>query len=310
VSGPARSAGQASAGLGPRRVLKSRPGRWLVATPPGRWALTRRRHVAARAEARVDPDRFTSLETCCLFLGHTKSGGSLLGAMIDAHPAAAVADEIDVVAQLGAGLTASEVFHLLVRGARREAATGRVTARRLEPYSLAVDGQWQGRHGRLRVVGDSRGGPTTRALGDDPARLDDVRAALAPVRVAFVQMVRNPYEPISAMVRRSGRSLTDAVADHRAQCRRLVDLHRRIPYDDLHLVRYERLVADPEGELAAVFAFLGLPADPPVVAACAATVRPAPVRDRDRIAWTSAARDAVADTIAANDFLAGYGFDR
>ncbi|MFA9432469.1 sulfotransferase [Egicoccus sp. AB-alg2] len=296
--------------LAPRRLVKSRPGRWLVGTSAGRWALTQRRHAAARAEARREPARFTDLHTCCLFLGHVKSGGSLLGAMIDAHPAAAIADEIDVAAQVAAGLTRDEVFHLLVRGARREAGNGRVTARRLEPYSLAVEGQWQGRHARLQVVGDSRGGPTTRVLGDDPQALTGLRAALAPVRVAFVHVVRNPHEPISAMVRRSGRPLAAAVADHRAQCHRLLDLRGRIPPGDLHTVRYERLVADPRRELSGVFAFLGLPLHPDVLTACAALLRPEPVRDRDRIEWPAEAREAVAATIADVDFLAGYGFER
>jgi hypothetical protein len=283
-----------------RRVRRSRPGRWM---------LDRHRQVLTRRELRRQPDRFDDVQTCCLFLGHVKSGGTLLGAMLDAHPSTAIADEMDVVAQVGAGLDREQIFTLLVRGARREAENGRVTARRLDPYSLAVPGQWQGRHERLRVIGDSRAGPTTRALGDAPERLTALRSVMGDTRLVFVQVIRNPYEPIGAMVRRSGRSVEDATADHEAQCRRLVSLRERLPAEDVHTVRYEELVADPRRSLLALLGFLGLEPSPDHLDACTGLVRPVPVRERDRVPWTPSQIDTIEGLIARFGFLAGYGYD-
>jgi hypothetical protein len=284
----------------PRSVRRSATGRRLLA---------RRRHRLTRREVRRHPDRFAQVTTCCLFIGHVKSGGSLVGAMLDAHPRAVLADEVDVVAQVEAGLDREQIFTLLLRGARREARDGRVTARRLEPYSLAVPGRWQGRYEQLEVIGDTRAGPTTRRLGDDPERLDRLRAVVGDRRLAFVHVVRNPYEPIGAMVRRSGRTISDAIDDHRGQCRRLDELRARVPAGDLLTLRYEDLVADPRRHLAGLLAFLGLEGDDGHLDACAALLRPEAVRERDRIDWTRAQRDEVGATIAAHDFLAGYGYD-
>jgi hypothetical protein len=299
----------------PRPELRSRSRhsnmlRRLRRSRPARWVLGRRRELLTRREIRANPRRFDDVEACCLFIGHVKSGGSLLGAMLDAHPQTSIADEMDVVAQVAAGLDRRQIFTLLLRGARREAQNGRVTARRLVPYSLAVTGQWQGGYERLRVIGDSRAGPTTRALGSDLDRLARLRSVMGETRVGFVHMVRDPYEPISAMVRRSGRVLDDAVDDHRQQCQRLAALRERIPQQDLLTVRYEELVADPRGQLRRVLTFLGLEASTAYLDACAKLVHPEPVRERDAITWTPQAIAAVEQATERYDFLSGYGFDR
>jgi hypothetical protein len=259
---------------------------------------------------RRQPHRFDGVQTCCLFLGHVKSGGSLIGSMLDAHPDTVLADEMDVVAQVDAGLDREQIFTLLLRGARRQAREGRVTARRLTPYSLAVPGQWQGEYERLRVVGDSRAGPTTRALGDELPRLAQLQAVMGETRLAFVHVVRNPYESISAMVRRSGRTVENAIADHRDQCRRLVALRDRIPAQNLLMVRYEAFVADPRGHLHELLAFLGLEPSESYLEACTSLVRAEPVRERDRVRWSAHELAEVRGVIEQFDFLTGYEFQR
>jgi hypothetical protein len=292
------------------RVPRVGFGRRLRRHPLTGWAITQRRAWTTRRAVRREPHRFDAVETCCLFVGHVKCGGSLLGAMLDAHPDAVVADEVDIVAQVTAGLDHHQIFTLLERGAAREAAKGRVTARRLTPYSLAVPGQWQGRSARPRVMGDSRAGPTTRTLAGDPRRLDRLYDVLGGTRTAFVHVVRNPFESIGAMVRRSGRPVPAAIEDHRQQCRRLMDLRVRIGAEDLITVRYEDLVAAPRHHLGRTLDFLGLEVADAHLAACAALVGPGPVRERELISWSDRDLDEVRRTIDTFTFLDGYGFDR
>jgi hypothetical protein len=229
--------------------------------------------------------------------------------VLDAHPDTAFADEMDVVAQVDAGLDREQILTLLLRGAQREARSGRVTARRLSPYSLAVPEQWQGGYERLRVLGDSRAGPTTRALGGDVLRLARLGAVMGETRLAFVHVVRNPYESIGAMVRRSGRSVANAVADHREQCHRLAELRDRIPAQDLFTVRYEEFVADPRRHLRELLGFLDLEPSEAYLEACAGLVRPEPVRERALVRWEKRDLADVARVIERFDFLTGYEFE-
>jgi Sulfotransferase family len=281
----------------------------VLGSKPYKAADTARRFVSTSLRSAREPDRFREVQTMCLFVGHVKSGGTLVGSLLDAHPNAVVADEIDVMRYLGAGFRREQIFDLLVKGSRREAQKGRVTARRLEPYSLAVPMQWQGRYEVLRVIGESRAGPTTRRLGQDPRLLSRLYERMGPVRPRFVHVVRNPFDPIAAMIVRGQRSFADARSDHLRQCRTLLGLRDRIDPGDLLTVAYEDVVRGPQEQLDRVCGFLGLEATDDYRAACARIVDPAFRSERHLIEWGPQQIDAVRALIERIPFLHRYGAD-
>ena len=289
-----------------RRIARSGLASRLRGSPVFRSAGMARRYAGTRYRSLREPARFETVETVCLFLGHVKSGGTLTGALLDAHPDALVSDEVDVVRYMKAGFGRQQIFHLIERGSRREALKGRVTARRLDPYSLAVPGQSQGGADQVRVLGDTRAGPTTRQLGSEPDLLDRLDGLLEPTAPRFIHVVRNPYDPISAMVRRSGRSFSNAIEDHRDQCDRLLDLRRRIAPERVLTLRYEDLTADPAGRLARVCEFLGLAADDGYLEACSGIVDGNRPGERTMVDWDEDSIAEVGRTIDAVDFLEGY----
>jgi hypothetical protein len=292
-----------------RGVMRSPAGSRLLASRPYRAADTARRFVSTSVRTARDPGRFRDVETLCIFLGHVKSGGTLIGAVLDAHPNAAVADEIDVLRYLSAGFSREQIFDLLLKGARREARKGRVTARRLEPYSLAVPLQWQGRYDVLRVMGESRAGPTTRRFGHDPRLLPRLRERMGHVRTRFIHVVRNPFDPIAAMMVRGDRSFEDASSDYARQCRTLLELRERIDPEDLLTVQYESFVRAPQVGLERACAFLGLEARDAYLAACARIVDPRFGPERRRIEWRPQDVDAVRALSEEIPFLDRYAAD-
>jgi hypothetical protein len=292
-----------------RRVMRSRPGSRLLASRPYGAADTARRFVSTSLRSARHPGRFRHVETICIFLGHVKSGGTLIGALLDAHPDAVVADEIDVLRYLRAGFRREQIFDLLLKGSKREARKGRVTARRLEPYSLAVPTQWQGRYDVLRVIGESRAGPTTRRFGHDPRLLPRLYERMGAVRPRFIHVVRNPYDPIAAMIVRGKRSFADASSDYARQCRTLLELRERIQPEDLLTVRYEDFVGNPEEGLERVCGFLGIEASDDYRAACARIVDPAFRPERLLIDWRPQQIGAVRALIEQIPFLDRYGVD-
>ena len=268
---------------------------------------TWRKHALSRWHLRRHPSRYADIHTLCLMIGHTKSGGSLLGALLDAHPHVAFADEIDVLAWFDAGFEPEQIFWLLERGARREAMKGRVTARRLEPYSLAVPDQHQGRSTRLRVVGDSKAGITTQRLGSDHDVLTELESSLGRVRLRLIHVVRNPFDPMSAMMLRGGRSFSSAFDRYFSNCEVLADLHARLPAESLSVVRYEDVTVDPVSRLRELCAFLGIEAEPAWLRACAEMVDQPPP-ERTRVDWAPAQISQVMDAMTRHSFLEGYAF--
>lgn len=265
--------------------------------------LARRKAWAARAARREQP--FGEVRTFVCFVGHNKSGTSMLGALLDAHPRMVVSDEVDALGYVDLGFRRDELFHLLLRGSRTEARKGRVTARRLEPYSYLVPGWYQGTADSPVVVGDSTSGTSTRRIGADPALLDRLRT-LVGVDVRLIQVVRNPFDPIAVMMVRGGRTFDDAVDRYFRACSTLRDLRGRAGPGELLAVRYEDFCADSAGHLARVCEFLGVPADARYLAACSSIIRTEPARDRDRVEWSADAIRTVERRIADFDFLEGY----
>ena len=280
-----------------RKILRSRP---------GRAADTARRYVITAVARFRHPEVVRAVDTFCVFIGHVKSGGTLLGAILDAHPDALFADEADVLRYVNAGFSREQIFHLLAKGSRHAAMMGRVTARRLEAYHFEIPGQWQGRSRTLRVIGDTRAGPTTRQLGVEPRLIDRLERTLDDVGLRFIHVVRDPFDPIAVTVVRGNRSFDDAVADHAAQCERLVRLRSLIPAEHLLTVRYEDLVGRPNEEIRRACAFLRLAPEPGYVEACAAIIRVDVRPERDRIEWTPGRVAAVRAVIDAVPFLEPY----
>ena len=278
----------------------------MLRSRPGRAADTARRYAVTSIARIRHPEVVRSVDTFCAFIGHVKSGGTLLGAILDAHPDALFADEADVLRYVNAGFSRDQIFHLLAKGSHHAAAMGRVTARRLEAYHFAIPGQWQGRSRTLRVIGDTRAGPTTRQLGSDPRLLGRLERTLDGVGLRFIHVVRDPFDPIAVTVVRGNRSFEDAVADHAAQCERLERLRSLIPSEHLLTVRYEELVGRPDEQIRRACEFLRLVPEPGYVEACAAIIRSDVRPERDRIEWTPERVAAVHAVIDAVPFLEPY----
>ncbi len=249
------------------------------------------------------------VRTFCLFVGHNKSGTSLLGSLLDAHPNVILADEVGALAYVAAGFRREQIFHLLLRGSRRERLKGRVTARRLKAYSFLVPGQWQGTYRKLEVIGDGTAGSSTQRFAKDPTLLPRLRERMGPVEVKFIQMIRNPYDPISVMMVRGKRSFENALAHYFANAETMVGLRKTLDDGQLLAVRYEDFVAEPTSYLAQVCSFLGLEAADDYLQACAGILYPAADHWRHLVKWDRRMIQAVADKMAQYEFLGGYAFD-
>jgi len=287
-----------------RWFTKRGPGRPIVRSRTFRRAMVERNRIIGGRAARESPGLFADAHTFCFFVGHNKSGTSLLGGLLDAHPQIVLADEADALQYVVAGFERDALFHVLLRSSRTEARKGRVTARRLEPYSYFVAGQSQGRCARPLVVGDSTSGTSTRRLGHQPELVDQLYSL--GTRVKVIQVVRNPFDPITLMMIRGGRTFDDAIGHYFDACRTLEAIRARVPDDDLLPVRYEDVVADPSAALRRTCAFLGVEPSDEYVHACVRVVRSVPDHSRERIDWPRARIDEVERRSAPFAFLDGY----
>jgi len=246
------------------------------------------------------------LRAFCLFASYGRSGHSLVGSLLDAHPDVVIAHEANALRLVAEGMKRDELFGTLLDNSRRSFERGR----KQSGYSYVVEGQWQGRYRTLLVIGDKSGGRTTKLIGRTGLRRF-ARTVGLPLRI--IHQTRNPYDIIArrSLVLRDGvpkRSLAEAITDLAA----MTDVNEKLIGEgryEVTTIRHEALIADPQGELAQLCEFLGVDPEPGYLDACAAIVYESPHRTRDRVEWSEADRRAVDEIIARHAFLRGYSFE-
>ncbi len=234
----------------------------------------------------------------------------MIGSLLDAHPNVILADEAGALRYLSAGFSREQIFHILLRGSRREFMKGRVTARRLTPYSYLVPGQWQGRYDKLRVIGDGTAGSSTRRFAHDPDLLQKLQNVMGAVNVKFIQVIRNPYDPISVMMVRGKRTYENAIEHYFANCAILVELRKQLGKSSLFTVRYEDFVKQPEQKLTDLCLFLGIEPGKRYLKDCVEILHKSPDQNRQMVKWDSRWIEVVRNKIEQYDFLQGYSYDR
>ena len=269
-----------------------------------------RRFVTSLYHSRGERALFRDVRTYCMFVGYARSGHSIVGALLDAHPEAIVPDEVDVLQYVAAGFNRDQIFHLLLARSRRQAGKGRTKGGRDgRTYSYSVPGQWQGRFTQLRVMGDSTAGRSTQRIAERPELMDQLRATMGGTQVKLLHVFRNPFDTISTMNLRSGRALEDGVERYFANCATIVALERQLPQGVVLNLRQEDLINQPDESLLHLCRFLDLEPDEAYVRACAEILYRSPSKSRERVGWPPKLIRAVHDRIETFEVLRGYSFD-
>ena len=248
----------------------------------------------------LDPDRATP-ERFVTFIGYSRSGHSLIGSLLDAHPDAVIAHELHALKHLAR----RRGFDAVTRALRQNARIFQLTGRRYTGYDYVVPGQWQGVTRRLSIVGDKKGNGSARLLRRDP---DALRRILdhVPVPVHAVHVVRNPYDNIATKALRTRRSLADAAAIYFANAEKIAELRARdaIVVHDVHL---DDLIDRPREVLGGLVGELGLDTHVPgYFDACAEILFTRPNRTRDRVTWPEPLVQQIEGRLAGISFTQRY----
>lgn len=248
-----------------------------------------------------DRPRFDGVEKFCLFIGYPRSGHTLVGAFIDAHPEAVLSLGGDLPTLLEKGLSRDRIYALLLERSRMR---GRKSQDRFR-----VDEQWQGgRFRKLRIIGHKRAGEAARTFAAKLELLDQLRRTVG-VPLKVVHTVRNPYDNITTISRKHGMSLPDAVDYYFYMCAAVRVLKAHLNGDEMVTLRHEDIIADPKAEIRRLFEFLSLETDEQFIVGCAGIVFEKPHQSRHLLNWTTELRDVVAKRIEEYPDLSGYRFD-
>jgi hypothetical protein len=245
---------------------------------------------------------FDHVRAFCLFVGYPRSGHTLVGSLLDAHRHAVIGLELDVLRYVRFGFNRAQIFLLLAENAQQQAKRGR----QWTGYSYHVPNQWQGRAEQIRVIGDKRGGETSRRLARDFGLLERLRRAVGlPLKV--VHVVRDPYDNIATMCLRGDAPDLDHAIDAYFRMADTVEcVQQHLGSSGFISIHHEDIVVRPVEELSRLCDFVGLRADNNYLKDCASIIFKSPNRSRAKVGWTTAQRTRVAQQCLLRQWLARY----
>jgi len=245
------------------------------------------------------------VEHFVLFVGHGRSGHSLVGSLLNAHPEMVISHELGVLRYARHHVPKTTLYGLILKRDREFAAIGR----RWGKYDYNVPNQYQGRFIRLSVIGDKRGSHTNSLVAGYPNVLTQLRQTVrVPLRV--INVTRNPFDSISSLGRRADLDVDDSMSRFFERCQQTENVRRQLKPGEMLDLNYEEFVTHPHLELARICEFLGLAASPHYLDDCASVINPTDSsKSRLRVDWTDKQINRVEQMIEYSPTLAGYAFD-
>ena len=252
--------------------------------------------------------RFEGLESFVLFIGCSRSGHSIVGSLLDAHPNALIAHEVGILLYVRAGFSRAQICALLNRNTVEFTRAGRES----KGYNFQVPNQWQGRGSNLHVLGDKMAEGATRRLRSRPDLIMQLERTMK-MPVKLIHVVRNPFDNISTLNRRSRKTELTSEVDHAAEffftlCETAQQIRRKENPGSVFELRHESLIDSPRLVLQNLCKFLGLEATDDYLDDSTSVIHSVPNRSREKTSWTPEMIDRISEQMARFEFLEGYSF--
>jgi hypothetical protein len=259
--------------------------------------------------------KYAGVKSFIIFVGYPRSGHSLIAALLDAHPETVISMEWGVLTHLRMGYGKNQVYYSIERNARlftcklNNIWTG---------YSYKVPGTWQGQYKTIRIIGDKLAGQTSLILKTDTALLERLQQTMGcPVKI--IHVVRNPYDTITTMARRSfekaglsGKLDRDFLApfidkyfDRAAVVQKLKDTEEFELLDLYH----EDMIKDSGSVLTRLLNFLEVKIPDDYIARCSECVYREPNKSRLEFDWPDDLKTRVRENIEKYGFMEQYRFE-
>lgn len=263
-------------------------------------------YIRSRIRAPGYSSAFNDIETFCVFIGYPRSGHSLIGSLLDAHPDMVFSNELNVLRYIKYKFSRKQLFYLILENSRNFSAKGRVHT----GYNYKVDNQWQGRYNKIKVIGDKRGGGSVKKLSYKPDLFETMHQEIdKPIK--FIHVIRNPFDNISTMHKRSSyKTLNESLDFYFFLVDEVSKIRNNIPKGYLIDLRYEDFILAPKESLSQLTTFLGVNSDTPYLEACSKILFKKPKQTRQSVPWNDELIKQVNDRISKYPFLNGYSFYR
>lgn len=248
---------------------------------------------------------FDNIEKYCMFIGYGKSGHTLIGCLLDAHPNVIIATELDALKEISLGISREALFHKLLSNSKQF-----VTKRNCmwTGYSYRVPGQYQGTFTELKVIGDKKGGMSSLRLRDNQQLLNKVQETVK-VEIKFLHIMRNPFDIVATFYKQNSVDMNQTMKFVLEQIEGTAQTKASLSESDIFEMRHEDFIMTPKKHLVELCDFLDIEPHVDYIEACSGIVKWRAHKSRSEIQWPHGSVDYLQNEIKKYDFLEGYSFD-
>ncbi|NHB67683.1 sulfotransferase domain-containing protein [Perlabentimonas gracilis] len=254
---------------------------------------------------------FRDIRCFILFVGYPRSGHSLIGSLLDAHPNVIIAQELNALQYFTKGFSKEQVFSLLIKNSKEVANKGRQST----GYSYVVQEQHQGKFNKLSVIGDKKGWASSLLLQAN----SDLRFLLntkIKIKIKYIHIYRNPFDNITTWARGGNRkkNVVDErnllrVVDQYFESADMVSILRDDPNVDLIDLKHEDFIKNPRLHLAQLCSFIGVEASSKYLNSCSRIVFTEPKITRYSIFWPQKIVEDVYERMSKHPLLRDYRYE-
>jgi len=248
---------------------------------------------------------YPEIEKYCMFIGYPRSGHTLVGSLLDAHPDIVISHELDALYFFRNGFDRNRIFSLILH--KDKVFTGK--GRHWTGYDYSLKDLWQGRYRHLKVIGDKKGGKSSLHLISKPNIINDLKKEVdLPLRL--IHVVRHPLDNIATHHRKWGRGHTiqETVNDYFNRVQAVSNLKPKISKEEWLEFKLENFILDPSSILSKLLEALEVEKDTEYLKVASSKVFASPSKSRSKLNWPNNVVEQIAERSQEFDFLKDYKF--
>ncbi len=236
-----------------------------------------------------------------LIVGNARSGTTIVGAIIDSHSKMLCANESSASGVFWRGMDRPQILDNIIDNCRHNLANQRPS----EGYLYGINTCDKNAQD-VEVIADKIWNPALLLLAGQRNLLTSLQDRTG-AETVLVHCVRNPFDVIATMHRRSGAALRDRLGWYAMHCEAIQMIIDR-DEKPIHLLRHEDLSERPVQISRELFEWLGYPTSEAHLKDIQSRVLPKPRQTRLEVEWSDELIQAVDGLTDRYAFLRGYSF--
>ena len=259
--------------------------------------------------AKVD---FSKLQTFFIFIGYPRSGHTLVGTLLDAHPNITCSIESNVLSLLQRGFRRNTILYFVQKRSKLFVSKFNY---KWTKYSYKFDGLNQGESTNLIAIGDKKGAGSTKLLISESSLLSKLEKEVK-LPVKMLHIIRNPYDNIATIMLRAKQK---GVNCNHAFFNSRIEYYFQHAKTNQHLIHenpskvlsvyHEDIITNPKGEIKSILTFIDVPVETEYLSICANNIYTDPHKTRHKIDWPTDLKEKVKCKMMEIEFFKRYSWN-